>query len=431
MALTAPVLEMLSKPSYLKVLPQLKAHLITDAAQFRALQPSWNTLQREATPDNMALSHAWLCGILNCFPRTPVWAVCVFNEQNELVGAAPLSIRKGQDLFRLRRLCFMGDAFGLYDQVNFLVKPGAGQSAILELMFKTILEHRKDWDYIGFNYFMDAEQQALFTKRMTQQNLFTVEEVSHEIPTFALNGSLEYYTESAQSKWLKKDTKRLWKKFSKEESDSLKLEVFEISSKSDELEIARFKHEATELMQTFFMQHRQYWKEKTGFSNFEEHSGLDVFYHKMVLESALAHRDDDQQCRLVLSVLRCDKGVLSYQLGSLYETRYDAYMSSYHPEYGYYRPGLLQMDALAKHFAEQGYRTFSLGRGYMAYKELWHTEKQFTQNVLVFQQSAWKWLYESKTQLKQRAKGLKASLQQWQAKRQEQKVSLNPATAKA
>src|SRR3990172_5245179 len=103
---------------------QLDTKVITDQEEFRRMKEDWNSLLSKNLTNTIFLTWEWLYTWWEVFGEGGrLFIVSVRDDRGELVGLAPLFVRKASYYsMPVKEMCFIGA--GLSDRQDFLIADG-------------------------------------------------------------------------------------------------------------------------------------------------------------------------------------------------------------------------------------------------------------------------------------------------------------------
>lgn len=125
----------------------LDLRVIEQEKDLSALESSWRSLLAESPADNIFLTWEWISTWCQVFGKGKSLSVLTFHEGTNLIGIAPLYIRKTRyyGILPVRSLMFLGTGESVRSEyLDLIVKPGR-ESAVTR-SFLDWLRDSRDWD---------------------------------------------------------------------------------------------------------------------------------------------------------------------------------------------------------------------------------------------------------------------------------------------
>lgn len=329
---------------------QYRVDIITTLEGVYQIQEEWQQLYQENQQAFIFASPDWQISWIEEIKPENIFALSVYNAENNLVLFLPMMIEKSkQGLFKrqLNVLRFVGDDPCLYDQMDILAAEGEDKKLLANSVAKVILEYKNEWDMIELNYVSDDSflEMLQITLNESQIKSTLTYQDCHIVTN--LSDSMETYLKDHPrgKKKFNRFSKSLYKQF-----PEAKIELFNLNNEDEAFE-AYFK----DLVQ----KHKSYWSERSVQSVFSKYGNVENFYRSL------------NSKKMVLSVLVLDGIVLSYDMGMTHRGGYSSQILWYNPDFSKYSPGTVHLGLLLENRIESGNEYFSMGLGDIEYKTRW------------------------------------------------------------
>ena len=282
-----------------------KIDILNDASQFRDMRDEWNYLLSRSITDTIFLTWEWLFAWWTVFGKNGrLFIITVRNIDNELIGLAPLFLRKTKYYkFPIIELTLIG--IGHSDRQDFIVSKES--SGVTNALISEIYKKKQLWDILRI--------EQIFKKSALQccsgLGDFPAEvEMASLCPYVTVAGDWEAFYKSLRKKF-KKDIRHKINKLKK-------LGKWEFKVKSNNIGI----NEVTSLMYNVEMNSR---KIISG-TAFMQIKGNRDFIGKFIQLS-------NQRGWFDLSVISLANKPIAYLFGFIYKNKYYAYNMAYDKRY--------------------------------------------------------------------------------------------------
>lgn len=146
----------------------MKATVLSDTHDFELLKEEWNSLHEKSESCSVFLSWEWLFSWWKEFHnRFALYIIVVRNHSGELVGIAPLCIKKRWNSLPFRVLTFLGSSYVSSEYLDIISRPDC-EPAVVSEIFKMIHSNAGGWDCIKFT---DALESSLCSRLYTTLSL--------------------------------------------------------------------------------------------------------------------------------------------------------------------------------------------------------------------------------------------------------------------
>jgi hypothetical protein len=149
----------------------LRIRKITDIKEFEQLEKTWNILLEKCSDRHVQLKYDWYKIWLDVFGRDMKLFVLVVEDGNEVIGIAPLIIRKQGSFYgnslKFNQVIFIGTGFT--DRSDFIIL--RDNEVVGKVIFEYIFSHSKDWDEIELHQLNTDSSNFIFLKNLHSQTL--------------------------------------------------------------------------------------------------------------------------------------------------------------------------------------------------------------------------------------------------------------------
>jgi CelD/BcsL family acetyltransferase involved in cellulose biosynthesis len=342
----------------------LRTDIISTDEQFRDLRDPWNDLLSRSRTNTIFLTWEWLYSWWEVFRKdVELFIVTVKNEQEELVGIAPLCLQKVKYYgFPVRELTFLGT--GHSDRQDFLIAADSHvEGNVLHGIIAALKEHSKEWNVVCLDQIPD---ESLLVSMVADYPFDGEWELSSHCSYVRINGAWDVYLKS-RSKKFRKDIRN-------KENNLDRLGEWELAVTSD---VGDFDTYAS-LMREIESRSRKNDTEKAFWAQDGNREFLTCFASRAAEHGWL----DFTTLRL--------KGIpIAHLLGFSYNGSYSAYNTAYIDAYFDVSPGKLVIHEKIKWCFDQGasIREFDFLRGAFYIKSLWATDVRQHRRLVGFRDS--------------------------------------------
>lgn len=341
----------------------MEARLVDDWSN-GDLQPSWDALLSQTTAAHAQLTQEWLSSCWEVFGEDQRLFLITVTEGRQIVGIAPLVVRKVMDKagIALRMLTFVGD--GLTDYHDLLIADEKREQ-ILRVLLECIVKNKGCWDAIHFrNVRGDSPNLPILRELLRETSLVLRERINIQSPYLVIDGDwAEYY--DARSKSMRSDIRRQSKRL----------------AEMGKVEFVRLHHveDTAGVLNTIKSIHMKCRHAQGGASLFAN-------ARRFRLASLVAARFGARGA-LDLAFLKLQDRVIAYYFGFVYDKVVYFWNTGFDPEFSTVSPGkLLLHHALEDSFRER-YRGFDFMVGEEPYKLQWTTLVRPNYELLVFKKT--------------------------------------------
>lgn len=324
-----------------------------DNQRFKDLRPEWNDLLKRSYSNTIFLTWEWLYSWwLVYFKNKELNIICVRDDNNKLIGIAPLFIHETKYYkVPVVELSFLGDKVS--DRQDFIIDKKHPE------VYETIIGYlftKKNWDIARL------EQVPEWSLLLSHKQFNKAYEIEMESRLPFLDISLDWGTYS----------KGLSKKFKRDLNHK-----YNVLKREGEWKFANITNPISiegELEKIFKIEMDS--KKKTaGYALFADERAR--HFHKEFSKYCM-----ENGC-LSISYIKLNGSPISYLLGYRHNNKYLAYNMAYNPEYYRASPGKLVLHETLKHCFDKNLQEFDFLRGDTYIKNLW-TEKKRTNYRIVF-----------------------------------------------
>lgn len=324
-----------------------------DNQRFKDLRPEWNDLLKRSYSNTIFLTWEWLYSWwLVYFRNKELNIICVRDDNNKLIGIAPLFIHETKYYkVPVVELSFLGVKAS--DRQDFIVDKKYPE--VYETLVADIVK-KKSWDIVRLEQV--PEWSVLLSN--TKFDRWRVTEESSVLPFVRIGSNWGTFFKGL-SKNFKRDLKRKYNALKKEGE----WEFINITNSAD----------IEEESERIFGIETSSQKEGGGYAFFADEKAR--YFHKTFSKYCL------ENGWLNISYIRLNGTPISYLVGYRYDNKYLAYNSAYLPEYKRLSPGKLVLHETIKRCFHENIQEVDLLRGDTYIKNLW-TEKKRTNYRIVF-----------------------------------------------
>lgn len=297
----------------------------------------WNALVRGNRTDTVFQTFEWQASWCRAFAGNVRLLVLLVEDDDELVGIAPLMISNQKLLRRPRRVVeFIGADSA--DYCDFIL----GRLDVLPLLLDWLIQHAELWDVIDLSNIVGTSPLVELIPQHFQQRGFPAEvEHVHECPT------RRFVDPEEDRKLLQKKSLRRYTNWF-------------LRAGTLEFRYIESVEEATAHLQNFFDQHIRRW-EPAGFpSRFRDERHCAFFRN---LAELMLPKGEAK-----FSVLLFNGKPLAYEFGFEYSDRYYAVKPTFEPEYANQSPGAVHQRFCMEDVMGRGVGEYDFTVGEEAYK---------------------------------------------------------------
>jgi CelD/BcsL family acetyltransferase involved in cellulose biosynthesis len=319
----------------------LRVDLVTDPAEFLALEPAWRALAERCPDATVFQTWEWNRAWWAAFGQHRQLFVVVARAGERVAGIAPLTRRR---VGPLRLLEFLGA--GRSDYPNFLVEVGAGA---LEALLAALRARADAWEVLWLRDLVLPEGEPERLRAAVRSvGLDGTIRPWDRAPYLALEGSWEGYLARRSSNF-RSDLKRKRRRL--EEAGPVTIERY-----CDPAGVGRGLGEAAEI-------ERRSWKQAAGSARMVEAAGRQ-FFQTAAAALAGAGKTD-------LWLLRCGEPAVAFYLNFTDPGGVRYYSGTYRSDFQAMSPGKVLMAEVIRAAFAEGPAVFDFLRGEEAYKATW------------------------------------------------------------
>ncbi len=127
-----------------------KIQILSKYEQFLSLQENWNDLLHRSNSDTIFLTFEWIkAWIDNFLDQDELFIITVSNEKSEILGIAPLCIRKlkAYGFLPMKALVFLGDRDAGSEYLDLIIVKGY-EDKIIQCIFQFLRKNEKLYDFL-------------------------------------------------------------------------------------------------------------------------------------------------------------------------------------------------------------------------------------------------------------------------------------------
>jgi CelD/BcsL family acetyltransferase involved in cellulose biosynthesis len=334
----------------------LSIRTVTTLEEFETLAPRWNALLAQADGDNIFLTWEWLyTWAKHYLGEDRLWIVLVYKDADQLVGIAPLYVRKTKayGVTTLRDLQFLGTGEVCSQYLDFIIARRYKSAVVSRIYHHLRDEVPEIWDTVTLAEVPAGSSTIDLWDRHIQEDGKVIDVVgTTACPIIHLPVGREDLTErmSGKSRYnLHRNRKRL---------EQVGRVAYERASSV---------HDVQEAFQTFVDLHQSRWMKDGLPGKFSSPRFLAFHQETTKIFGGLG--------QLRLEILRFNREAVAGVYGYSYKGRYSFYLTAFAkavlPSYS---TGTLLLLHCAEAAAREGHREFDLLRGPANYKMIWANE---------------------------------------------------------
>jgi CelD/BcsL family acetyltransferase involved in cellulose biosynthesis len=321
---------------------------LTSRGELEALQDPWNTLIEDIPGSPIFSSWDWINTWRASYHDDGVmWLLTVWNEQEELIGIAPLVLRGGGGLLQPRRLAFLFYNPPVHQDI--ITRP-EHRNLVCNAVTDYLSSVKREWDVLDLRGL--AQDSCLQTEMSSMRGYFQERE-GLICPYIELPSDWETFEKKTmghnQRKQVRSRTRYLERDYSGQIRFLRITEPEQIAPAVDNL----------------IQFNREKWRERDGVSSFED-ARYRSFFHDV---SLLAH----ERGWLRLYQLCLGDEVISTRCCFFYRGTYVDFQTAFNANYSVYAPGVLLMAHILKDAIQEGAREFDFLPGNYPWKLSWST----------------------------------------------------------
>jgi CelD/BcsL family acetyltransferase involved in cellulose biosynthesis len=319
---------------------------INNQSGFSSLEEDWTALLKKSRSDTVFLTWEWMYTWWECFQKNlDLFILTVYDENNNLVGIAPLCIDKKRicGIPVLNYIKFLGTMPTSSDHLDFIIFHGMEREALISIT--DYMFHIKTWDLCLLSNIPISSLTAKLLKKIIENKPFQ-SEVSQICPYISLPTRIEYFHSSISKKMrnmIKRERRNLYNKY-----------------KDVDFVIWKIPESIDDAMEKLFRLHKSRWMAVKHKGNFID-SNIRKFHKKV----ARAFLNSDM---LRLYFLR----VQGKDVAALYTFKYNNklcyYQSGRDPEWSKEGVGGILINLIIENAIKKGYAEFDFLRGMEDYK---------------------------------------------------------------
>ena len=192
---------------------------ISDFQIFNELEDDWDPLLKNSKSDTIFLTFSWVkAWIKNFLDQDELYILCVKNDNDELLGIAPLykSCFKHLSIFRMNYLAFLGDRDVGSEYLDFIIKNDF-ENEVTEFIFTYLWDHRNDYDLLFLKEVPDNSINLNFFTSEKNHKHYKIRKEMRVCSSFSLPQTFDEYIKSLKPRFrtkIRSSRKKLQKGFS-------------------------------------------------------------------------------------------------------------------------------------------------------------------------------------------------------------------------
>jgi len=327
--------------------------VVTTMEEFRTLSGLWNELVRRTSSDNIFLMWEWLyTWSKHYLGANQLWIILVYRGENEIIGIAPLYIRRVKMAGRLtlREMKFLGTEEVCSSYLDFIVSEKNKREVLHKIYSYLHDEGRRTWDILTLPEIPSESTTIDILGGFIQEAGKVVEIVgSTSCPIIELSGSVEDFLAEISSN--ERQNLRRKMKCLKNAGNV----AFHRASSPTEVE---------KEMDAFVSLHQMRWAQKGSGGSFQSQRFL--MFHREISQLI------SQKGWVQLDFLLLNGEKIAGVYGFLYNGKYSFYLPGLNPSIvPKVSPGKLLLFHCIEEAIREGCTQFDLLRGLANYKKAW------------------------------------------------------------
>ena len=358
----------------------MNVSIVEDMTAFEALEGEWNSLLQQSSANTIFLTWEWISSWLEIYSsRYKLFVIVVRNDENKLIGLAPLYISNYKLLFmiKLRMLRILGDRDCGSEYPNWIALKDK-EKAVYEIIAKALCEHeqKNKWDCIWIPNLSGWNGSYRNIVNACNRADMLVNQRERQFGYFVLPATYNEYEKSLSSN-RRSQLRRQRKKMFVDET-------IEIACCEDEKDLPIF------LEWLFDLHHKR--RLLVGDIGTFKRKPLQMKFYQSFTRKAL------QNNWLFICVLKAQGTAKAIQLGYIYNNVYLQLQEGFEPDFLSGAGNVLRAENI-RHYIEAGLSEYDFLEGYTEHKRRWLAEartgydlflaKNTFINQLIFNQDIW------------------------------------------
>jgi CelD/BcsL family acetyltransferase involved in cellulose biosynthesis len=339
----------------------LKISVITSRAEFHELRQDWNALLENSDQNTIFLRWEWLYNWWTvyggAFSRLYIY---VIKEGNELVGIAPLFLKRKNLLLPFKEACFLGS--GSSDYLNFIMVRNREEELYYALL--SFMDRDKSWDMLKLADMPSSSKGLPLMLSFYRGKRINIDREYNVCPYIDLTSAWEDIYQLLSSK-LKNTIRRKTKSIEK----GHKIDFVEVSG--DKI--------SEDILREFVWLNRLRLKEKGIRAPFSDPDFLN--FHKKIMKAF-------DEGVVNLCFMKADDKFVAVIYYFHYDRKYYYYQSGLDPEWKDFSPGTLLFYHCIKTAYQKGCVEFDFMRGGEEYKSSWTGTNRYNSRARIYNNTA-------------------------------------------
>lgn len=355
----------------------LEFSTIKSRDEFYDLRHDWNALLENSGQNTIFLRWEWLYNWWTVYGGAfSQLYINVIKEGNDLLGIAPLYLKRKNRLLPFREACFLGS--GSSDYLDFIMMRNREEELYLALL--SFMDRDKSWDILKLADMPATSKGLPLMLSFYSGKRINIDTEYNVCPYIDLTPAWEDIYQLLSSK-LKNTIRRKTKHIEKEH----KVAFVEVSG--DEI--------SEDILREFVRLNGLRLKEKGIRSPFSE---PDFFnFHKKIMKAF-------DRGVVNLCFMKADDKFVAVMYFFQYNRKYYYYQSGLDPEWKDFSPGTLLFYHCIKTAYQKGYAEFDFMRGGEEYKSSWTGTNRYNSRARIYNNTAGGFVLNSARNLKRMAK---------------------------
>lgn len=147
----------------------MEINILSTYKQFLSLGEKWNHLLHKSDSDTIFLTFEWIkAWIDNFLNQDELFIITVSNEKKELIGIAPLCIRKTKfvGFLPMRTIVFIGDRDAGSEYLDFIILKGS-EEHICQSIFQFLKKNKQLYDFLFLKEIPESSPNLKFMETLS------------------------------------------------------------------------------------------------------------------------------------------------------------------------------------------------------------------------------------------------------------------------
>lgn len=355
----------------------LNLSIIKSRDEFYELRHDWNILLENSDQNTIFLRWEWLYNWWTVYGGAfSQLYIYIIKEGNDLLGIAPLYLKRKNLLLPFKEACFLGS--GISDYLDIIMMRNREEELYNALL--SFMDRDKSWDVLKLADMPSASKGIDLMRKFYSAKRINIDAEYNVCPYIDLASSWEEIYRLLSSK-LKNTIRRKTKSIEKEHE----IDIVEVSG--DKI--------SEDILREFIRLNGLRLDEKGARSPF---SGPDFLnFHKKIMKAF-------DEGVVNLCFMKADDKFISVIYFFQYNRKYYYYQSGLDPEWKDFSPGTLLFYHCIRTAYQKGCVEFDFMRGGEEYKSSWTSTNRYNSRARIYNNTAGGYLLNSARSLKGQAK---------------------------